>query len=89
MSDNPFSEPDDSDRTVIRPIPGGKRPATPPPAQPSPFDSPFGGAPAAAAPGYSAPAAALPADAPETISMGGAPLIAAAGPLLQLSLIHI
>ena len=84
MSDNPFSEPDDSDRTVIRPIPGGKRPATPPPAQPSPFDSPFGGAPAAAAPGYSAPAAALPADAPETISMGGAPLIAAAGPLLQL-----
>ena len=27
MSDNPFSEPDDSDRTVIRPAPGGRRPA--------------------------------------------------------------
>ena len=24
MSDNPFSEPDDSDRTVIRPTPGGR-----------------------------------------------------------------
>lgn len=85
MSDNPFSEPDDSDRTVIRPIPGGKRPAAPPPSQPSPFDSPMGSAPppGPAPAGYSA-AAALPADAPETIGMGGAPLIAAAGPLLQL-----
>ena len=27
MTDNPFSEPDDSDRTIIRPLPGGKRPA--------------------------------------------------------------
>ncbi|MBU6396586.1 MAG: type IVB secretion system protein IcmH/DotU [Rhodospirillales bacterium] len=84
MSDNPFSEPDDSDRTVIRPIPGGKRPAAPQ-QQPSPFDSSFG--PAQAAPvsgGYSAPAAAMPADAPESIAMGGAPLVAAAGPLLQL-----
>ena len=26
MSDNPFAEPDDSDRTVIRPVPGGRRP---------------------------------------------------------------
>lgn len=85
MSDNPFSEPDDSDRTVIRPIPGGKRPAAPPPSQPSPFDSPMGSAPppGLAPAGYSA-AAASPADAPETIGMGGAPLIAAAGPLLQL-----
>ena len=33
MSDNPFSEPDDSDRTVIRPVPGGRR-ATPPPQAP-------------------------------------------------------
>jgi type VI secretion system protein ImpK len=45
MSDNPFSEPDDSDRTVIRPAPGGRRPAAPaappPQAQPSPFGSPF------------------------------------------------
>ena len=30
--DNPFEE--DSDRTVIRPAPGGRRPAAPPPAAP-------------------------------------------------------
>ena len=35
MSDNPFSEPDDSDRTVLRPVPGGRRAAPPQPA-PSP-----------------------------------------------------
>ncbi len=85
MSDNPFSEPDDSDRTVIRPIPGGKRPTVPPPPQPSPFDSGFAPAQPSPAPGgYSAASASLPADAPETIFMGGSPLIAAAGPLLQL-----
>lgn len=27
MSDNPFSEPDDNERTIIRPIPGGRRAA--------------------------------------------------------------
>jgi type VI secretion system protein ImpK len=30
MSDNPFAEPDDSDRTVIRPAPGGRRAPAPP-----------------------------------------------------------
>ena len=32
MSDNPFSEPDDNERTIIRPIPGGRRvgPEAPP-----------------------------------------------------------
>jgi type VI secretion system protein ImpK len=35
MSDNPFAEPDDSERTVIRPIPG-RRPAAPPAAAPGP-----------------------------------------------------
>jgi type VI secretion system protein ImpK len=87
MSDNPFSEPDDSDRTVIRPMPGGKRPAAP-----APEASPFGAPPPAAQQPYAAdPYAAAPAapprgasDAPETIGMGGGPLIAAAGPLLQL-----
>ncbi|MGE4481438.1 type VI secretion system protein TssL, long form [Acidocella sp.] len=78
MSDNPFSEPDDSDRTVIRPIPGGKRPAAPPP---SPFNGPTGNMPPQ---GPANHGAALPTDAPETIFMGGSPLIAAAGPLLQL-----
>jgi type VI secretion system protein ImpK len=98
MSDNPFSEPDDSDRTVIRPAPGGKRPAAPPP-EASPFGAPF---PPQASPqqasqqqappqqAYAAVqfAAAPPprhaSDAPETIGMGGGPLISAAGPLLQL-----
>ena len=27
MTDNPFSEPEDSDRTVIRPMPGGRKPS--------------------------------------------------------------
>jgi type VI secretion system protein ImpK len=88
MSDNPFSEPDDSDRTVIRPIPGGKRPAAP--AQGASFDNPFGSAdappprPASVFDGPAAQAAPLPSDAPEAIGMGGAPLINAAGPLLLL-----
>lgn len=73
MTDNPFSEPDDSDRTIIRPMPGGKRPpavAVPPNLPAAPFTSP--------------PAAAVPPDAPERIDMGGSPLLTAAAPLLQL-----
>jgi type VI secretion system protein ImpK len=69
MSDNPFSEPDDSDRTVIRPAPGGKRPSAQAPA-----------APEAAAPQRAAPIAG----GAETIEMGLSPLVAAAAPLLQL-----
>jgi len=81
MSDDPFSEPDDSERTVIRPVPGGRRPAppaAPPPAAPSPFATrPMPqAAPAAAAP--------MPAEGAETISFGLNPLVAAAAPLLQL-----
>ncbi len=89
MSDNPFSEPEDSDRTIIRPTPGGKKPASPaaPPPAPSPFDSPAApyAAQQPAAPQYAAqPAPRAASDAPESIGMGGSPLIAAAGPLLQL-----
>jgi type VI secretion system protein ImpK len=104
MTDNPFSEPDDSDRTIIRPAPGGKKPgapgpgapgpAAPPPRAASPFDAPAGRAASpfdappqapqyAPAPQYGAPPRG-PSDAPETISMGGSPLVAAAAPLLQL-----
>jgi type VI secretion system protein ImpK len=81
MSDDPFSEPDDSERTVIRPVPGGRRPAAPaapPPASPSPF---------AARPMQSAvpmAAAPMPAEGAETISFGLNPLVTAAAPLLQL-----
>jgi type VI secretion system protein ImpK len=89
MTDNPFSEPEDSDRTIIRPMPGGKKPAAPaaPPPGPSPFDAPSAPytAPQPAAPQYAPqPAPRAASDAPETIGMGGSPLIAAAGPLLQL-----
>jgi type VI secretion system protein ImpK len=77
MSDNPFSEPDDSDRTVIRPAPGGRR-ATPPPQQPAP-SQPF--REAAPQPARAAP---IPAEGAEKISFGLNPLVEAAAPLLQL-----
>jgi type VI secretion system protein ImpK len=72
MSDNPFSEPDDNDRTVIRPVPGGRRP-TPPAADPGPVPPP------------PRPVAAAPmAEGSENIAIGANPLAAAAAPLLQL-----
>jgi type VI secretion system protein ImpK len=70
MTDNPFLEPDDGDRTVIRPMPGGRGPALRP--QPAATPAP-------------PPRAAVPAgEAVEHVGMGGNPLIAAAAPLLQL-----
>ncbi len=80
MSDNPFSEPDDSDRTVIRPVPGGRRSAPPPQAAPAP--SAFQGAPPPAA--RQPQAAQIATGGAETISFGLNPLIVAAAPLLQL-----
>jgi type VI secretion system protein ImpK len=81
-TDNPFSEPDDSDRTIIRPLPGGRKlaSAAPVPASPFPDVTPF----SAAASAQTYAAVPGPADAPETIAMGGSPLVAAAAPLLQL-----
>jgi type VI secretion system protein ImpK len=70
MSDNPFAEPDDGDRTIIRPVPGG-RPAAP---QPSP----------AREPPPPRPVAPMPAEGAETVTFGLNPLIVAAAPLLQL-----
>jgi type VI secretion system protein ImpK len=92
MTDNPFAEPDDSDRTVIRPVPGGKRPAAPPPQAPAnqgpAYQAPaYQAAPGQASPQYQpAPFAAGPAavEGPDTIAMGGGKLLGAAGPLLQL-----
>jgi len=75
MSDNPFAEPDDSERTVIRPTPGGRRPA---PVEPPAFAPPSSSA---------APAPlveSLSAEGADTVAMGVNPLVAAAGPLLQL-----
>ena len=68
MSDNPFSEPDDSERTVIRPVPGGRRPPLP------------SGPPAPEAPG---PVAAA-AESAESIALRVNPIVGAAAPLLQL-----
>jgi type VI secretion system protein ImpK len=74
MSDNPFAEPDDPDRTVIRrPAPGGRRPA---PLAAGPEET------ARARPSPSALAAAT--EGPERVSAGGGPLLEAAAPLLQL-----
>jgi type VI secretion system protein ImpK len=68
MSDNPFEE--DSDRTVIRPSPGGKRPVP---------------AAAPAEPFVARPLAAMGAQGDgEAIILGVNPLVAAAGPLLSL-----
>jgi type VI secretion system protein ImpK len=72
MSDNPFSEPDDSERTIVRPVPGGRRAAAAPPS----------GVDAAAVP---PPAVILTSDARiEHMATGLSPLVAAAAPLLQL-----
>ncbi len=76
MSDNPFSEPDDSDRTIIRPAPGGRLPAAP---VPQPLAPPqFEPAP----PRAGVPAAAD--DGAEGVASAVSPLVAAAAPLLQL-----
>jgi type VI secretion system protein ImpK len=86
MSDDPFSEPDDSERTVIRPVPGGRRPAATPAPQPA-APSPFASRPAAPPVQPMAPmtaAAPMAAEGAETISFGLNPLVSAAAPLLQL-----
>ncbi|WP_421988709.1 type VI secretion system protein TssL, long form [Roseococcus sp.] len=72
MSDNPFGEPEDNDRTIIgrgvTPRPVASAPAAPPPQ---------GAAPASAAPRLAGEAEALP-------KVGPGPLAAAASPLLQI-----
>lgn len=77
MSDNPFAEPDDDERTIIRPIPGGRaasrsaRPSSPPPqagaAAEAPAETPAAGG------GFA-----------ELPPVGVSPIMAAAAPLLSL-----
>ena len=74
--DNPFEE--DSDRTVIRPAPGGRRPAAPPVPPAAGF------APPAAAPAAASAAPLTTGEGAERLIFGGSPLTAAAAPLLQL-----
>ena len=72
MSGNPFSEPEESEATIIRPMPGGRRPAPPPDGSSAPERGP-GSRPATP-----------PGDAVDSIAIGVNPLAAAAAPLLQL-----
>lgn len=80
MSDNPFAEPEDDNRTVIRPTPGRRRAAAPeqPPVAPGepPSSQTVASRPAAA------PAVA--AEGTEDMAVGNDVLAAAAAPLLQL-----
>jgi type VI secretion system protein ImpK len=77
MSDNPFAEPEDDNRTIIRPNPGRRRPPSTEPAgkasgeQPSPQDGP-------------AKRSAGMAEGTENLAIGSDALTAAAAPLLQL-----
>jgi type VI secretion system protein ImpK len=70
MTSDPFSEPEDGERTFIRPMPGGRRaaPSAPPPLQSK--SQPVGPAPSG--------------EAVDNLAMGVNPLVAAAAPLLQL-----
>lgn len=78
MSDNPFAEPEDDNRTVIRPTPGRRRasPSETPPVADAETPPPETPAPRAAA----SPVA----EGTEDIAVGGDVLLAAAAPLLQL-----
>ena len=73
MSDNPFSEPGDADRTVIRPTPGGRR---------TPAQAPVSAAPRVPPARSGSPAPAL--DQSRTPAISVSPLAVAASPLLQL-----
>lgn len=73
MNDNPFSEPDDNERTILR-GPGGAVPPVPPPAA----------APRAPAAPAMAGAPRLASEAEALPKVGKSPMAAAAGPLLDL-----
>ena len=70
MTGNPFSEPEDGERTLIRPMPGGRRAAPSAPPLRQSEAPPAGPAPAG--------------EAVDSLAMGVNPLVAAAAPLLQL-----
>jgi type VI secretion system protein ImpK len=78
MSDNPFAEPEDDNRTVIRPTPGRRRtPSAERPPVASTEEAPQE-APVARV------AASSVAEGTEHVAVGGDVLLAAAAPLLQL-----
>lgn len=75
MSQNPFAEPDDDERTVIRPIPGAQVARAKPVPRPAAAEGP--GEEPASVPGPAAVFAELP-------PVGVSPIVAAAAPLLSL-----
>ncbi len=77
MSDNPFSEPEDNDRTIIRGPSRAIPPAQRPPAARAPAATPPEASPAPIAPRLAGEAEALP-------NVGISPIAAAAAPLLDL-----
>jgi type VI secretion system protein ImpK len=87
--DDPFAEPFDTDKTVIRPNPAGRRPTAPTPLPP-PSAAAQAGQRAAPSPGLAAgPAAPAPAADAPTVSVGAGatglnPLNAAASTLFSL-----
>lgn len=77
MSDDPFAEPGDSDRTIIRPAPGGRRA---PASTTAPQRTARPSWPVAPEP----PAPVAMGEGAETLAFGQSPLAVAAAPLLQL-----
>jgi type VI secretion system protein ImpK len=71
MTDNPFSEPEDNERTILR-VPAGRSGIGPDPQPARPPVQPL------------APAARLPGEAESLPKVGRSPLMAAAAPLLDL-----
>ncbi len=86
-NNDPFAEPDDNERTVIRPNPGGKRPATPAPATGGGGGQSYtSAAPSEPSPATGVPSAALKTsnDANAIAITGVNQLVAIATPLLSL-----
>jgi type VI secretion system protein ImpK len=81
VSDDPFSEPTDNDRTVIRPAPGGRRPVLPARGMPAP---PPPARPVAEPAPNTRPAPLPISDPAGPPAINVSPLIAAASPLLHL-----
>jgi type VI secretion system protein ImpK len=80
MQDNPFAEPDDDDRTIVRPSPGGRRAAAPVAAQADDATR-IAPPPRPRKPAPPAPPIEQPVALPKAAAV---PLVAAAAPLLQL-----
>lgn len=85
-SNDPFAEPDDNERTVIRPNPGGRRPAAPvPPVAPAPMSAPQADGGTLGVPQAASPAARAPAGGDPVVTLTGMnPLNACASTLFAL-----